>query len=79
MPNTRRVRQVVFDYLNDFGPSNTHEIYAHVNDRLRTGCVMNALSNLLAKDSRFEKLGREKVRGAYSHGHWVATWGLRDD
>lgn len=79
MGRTERLRQVVYDYLHDMGTSNTHEIYDHVNERLRHGCVMYQLANILAKDARFEKRGEVRVHYRYNVTNKICTWGLRDD
>lgn len=78
MGRTGRLRQIVEDYLVEIGPANTHEIFQHVNDRLRHGCVMNQLSNVLARDMRFEKTGMQRIDTAYGR-HNVCIWRLRDD
>ena len=57
MSRTGRLRNEIAQYLEDNGESNTSQILDHINKRFRWGATMNQVGNLLARDSRFEKLG----------------------
>ncbi len=57
MGRTGRLRNEIAQYLEDNGESNTSQILDHINKRFRWGATMNQVGNLLARDSRFEKLG----------------------
>ena len=57
MGRTGRLRNEIAQYLENNGESNTSQILDHINKRFRWGATMNQVGNLLARDSRFEKLG----------------------
>ena len=57
MGRTGRLRNEIAEYLENNGQSNTSQILEHINKRFRWGATMNQVGNLLARDSRFEKLG----------------------
>ena len=57
MGRTGRLRNEIAQYWEDNGESNTSQILDHINKRFRWGATMNQVGNLLARDSRFEKLG----------------------
>ena len=63
MSRTRRLREEVLNLLEDRGTANTVEIFDHLNDRFRWGATMNQVGNIMAKDSRFSKVGH--VRGPF--------------
>tara|TARA_B100000519_G_scaffold155246_1_gene136545 strand:+ start:376 stop:648 length:273 start_codon:yes stop_codon:yes gene_type:complete len=72
---TKRLRQEVHKFLAERGRANTVEVFDHLNERFSWGATMNQVGNILAKDSRFEKVGsvRDFFRGArYS----VCIWSL---
>lgn len=75
---TKMARGYVFDFLNDVGAANTHEIYSHLQDRTRRPPVMNQLTNILSKDARFKRLGEEMVIGL-DRNYRIAVWGLSND
>ena len=75
MSRTGRLRNEVETYLGDNESANTVEIFDHLNSRFRWGATMNQVGNILAKDTRFKKVGsvRDFFRGArYS----VCLWSL---
>ncbi|MDP6871068.1 MAG: DUF3860 domain-containing protein, partial [Candidatus Thalassarchaeaceae archaeon] len=63
MSRTRRLRGEVLALLEDKGTANTVEIFDHLNERFRWGATMNQVGNIMAKDSRFSKVGH--VRGPF--------------
>tara|TARA_B100000287_G_scaffold163535_1_gene154280 strand:+ start:4699 stop:5016 length:318 start_codon:yes stop_codon:yes gene_type:complete len=75
MSRTRRLREEVLNLLEDKGTANTVEIFDHLNDRFRWGATMNQVGNIMAKDSRFSKVGH--VRGPFRGSvYTVCVWGL---
>ena len=76
MSKTTRLREEVRVLLEERGSANTVEIFDHLNDRFRWGATMNQVGNILAKDTRFDKIGH--VRGQFRGGTYtVCVWGLR--
>lgn len=57
MSRTKRLRSEIADYLSHTGAANTSDILEHVNNRFRWGATMNQIGNVLARDSRFIKVG----------------------
>ena len=75
MSRTRRLREEVLSLLEDKGSANTVEIFDHLNARFRWGATMNQVGNIMAKDSRFSKIGH--VRGPFRGSvYTVCVWGL---
>tara|TARA_B100001250_G_scaffold265686_1_gene229167 strand:- start:253 stop:510 length:258 start_codon:yes stop_codon:yes gene_type:complete len=75
MSRTRRLRVEVLALLEEKGTANTVEIFDHLNDRFRWGATMNQVGNIMAKDSRFSKVGH--VRGPFRGSvYTVCVWGL---
>ena len=75
MSRTRRLREEVRVYLEENDSANTVEIFDHLNDRFRWGATMNQVGNILAKDSRFSKIGH--VRGRFRGSTYtVCVWSL---
>jgi len=75
MSRTRRLREEVVSLLEDKGSANTVEIFDHLNERFRWGATMNQVGNIMAKDSRFSKIGH--VRGPFRGSvYTVCVWGL---
>ncbi len=75
MSRTRRLREEVLSLLEDKGTANTVEIFDHLNERFRWGATMNQVGNIMAKDSRFSKVGH--VRGPFRGSvYTVCVWGL---
>jgi len=75
MSRTRRLREEVRTYLEENDTANTVEIFDHLNDRFRWGATMNQVGNILAKDSRFSKIGH--VRGLFRGSTYtVCVWAL---
>jgi|TARA_B100001996_G_scaffold202072_1_gene154734 hypothetical protein len=75
MSRTRRLREEVLTLLEVKGTANTVEIFDHLNDRFRWGATMNQVGNIMAKDSRFSKVGH--VRGPFRGSvYTVCVWGL---
>jgi len=61
--------------LSELGEANTVEIFDHLNDRFKWGATMNQVGNIMAKDSRFVKVGhvRDFFRGAR---YTICVWAL---
>jgi len=76
MSRTRRLREEVLNLLEDKGTANTVEIFDHLNDRFRWGATMNQVGNLLARDSRFEKLGITEGTTMAGFRERVCIWAL---
>ena len=74
MSRTKRLREEVRTYLEENDTANTVELFDHLNGRFRWGATMNQVGNILAKDSRFSKIGhvRGRVRGST---YTVCVWG----
>ena len=75
LSRTKRLREEVHKFLGERGRANTVEVFDHLNERFSWGATMNQVGNILAKDTRFEKVGnvRDFFRGArYS----VCIWSL---
>ena len=76
MSKTNRLREEVRSFLEQTGSANTVEIFDHLNERFRWGATMNQVGNILAKDTRFDKIGH--VRGQFRGSTYtVCVWGLR--
>ena len=75
MSRTRRLREAVLVLLEEKGTANTVEVFDHLNERFRWGATMNQVGNILAKDSRFSKVGHQRgqFRGSV---YTVCVWSL---
>ena len=76
MGRTGRLRNEIAQYLEDNGESNTSQILEHINKRFRWGATMNQVGNLLARDSRFEKLGITEGTTMAGFRKRVCIWAL---
>mgnify|MGYP001169054436 FL=1 len=76
MSRTGRLRNEIADYLAANGISNTSQILDHVNRRFRWGATMNQVGNVLARDSRFEKLGLSEGTTMAGFRERVCIWAL---
>ena len=76
MGRTGRLRNEIAQYLEDNGVSNTSQILEHINKRFRWGATMNQVGNLLARDSRFEKLGITEGTTMAGFRERVCIWAL---
>ena len=78
MSRTKRLRKEVRTLLSEKGEANTVEIFDHLNNRFSWGATMNQVGNILAKDSRFVKVGH--VRDYFRLGRYtVCVWALASD
>ncbi|MGB1461822.1 MAG: DUF3860 domain-containing protein [Candidatus Thalassarchaeaceae archaeon] len=78
MSRTRRLREEVICLLEEKETANTVEIFDHLNERFRWGATMNQVGNIMAKDSRFSKVGH--IRGPFRGSvYTVCVWGLSRD
>ena len=76
MGRTGRLRNEIAEYLENNGQSNTSQILEHINKRFRWGATMNQVGNLLARDSRFEKLGITEGTTMACFRERVCIWAL---
>ena len=75
MSRTRRLREEVICLLEEKETANTVEIFDHLNERFRWGATMNQVGNIMAKDSRFSKVGH--IRGPFRGSvYTVCVWSL---
>ena len=74
MSRTRRLREEVCILLEEVGSANTVEIFDHLNDRFRWGATMNQLGNVLARDSRFTKVGFDEGTDVGGFRMRVCVW-----
>ena len=76
MSRTGRLRNEIAQFLESNGVSNTRQILDHVNQRFRWGATMNQVGNVLARDSRFEKLGLTEGITMAGFRERVCIWAL---
>ena len=74
MSRTRRLRTEISEYLDDVGHANTTAILDHINKRFRWGATMNQLGNVLARDSRFTKVGFDEGTDVGGFRMRVCVW-----
>jgi len=74
MSKTRRLRSEISEYLDDVGEANTTAILDHINKRFRWGATMNQLGNVLARDSRFTKVGFDEGTDVGGFRMRVCVW-----
>ena len=79
MSRTRRLRSEIEVMLRS-GPANTVEIFDHLNSRFKWGATMNQVGNILAKDSRFSKIGQKRggVQRKRVHGLCMGAQRVRN-
>ena len=75
MSRTRRLREAVLVFLEEKGNANTVEVFDYLNERFRWGATLNQVGNILAKDTRFAKVGHQRgqFRGSV---YTVCVWAL---
>ena len=76
MSRTRRLRAEVLSLLEERGTANTVEIFDHLNDRFRWGATMNQVGNIMAKDSRFSKVGFDEGTDVGGFRTRVCVWSM---
>ena len=74
MSKTRRLRSEICEYLEHVGEANTTAILDHINKRFRWGATMNQLGNVLARDSRFTKVGFDEGTDVGGFRMRVCVW-----
>ena len=74
MSRTRRLRTEISQYLDNVGAANTTAILDHINRRFRWGATMNQLGNVLARDSRFTKVGFDEGTDVGGFRMRVCVW-----
>ena len=75
MSRTKRLRAEIECLLKE-GPANTVEIFDHLNDRFKWGATMNQLGNVLARDSRFSKVGFDEGTDVGGFRTRVCVWSM---
>ena len=76
MSRTRRRRTEIGDLLNSVGEANTTTILEHVKKRFRWGATMNQLGNVLARDTRFSKVGFDEGTDVGGFRTRVCVWSM---
>ena len=76
MSRTGRLRNEIAEFLSQNVTSNTSQILDHVNQRFRWGATMNQVGNVLARDTRFEKLGLTEGLTMAVFRERVCIWAL---
>ena len=79
MSSTKRLRSAVFNYLENTENANTTQIFDHINSRFRWGTSMNQLGNILAKDTRFEKVGFLSNSSGDGYRCRICIWALKKE
>ncbi|MDP6326069.1 MAG: DUF3860 domain-containing protein [Candidatus Thalassarchaeaceae archaeon] len=74
MSKTGRLRTEISQYLDNVGEANTTAILDHINKRFRWGATMNQLGNVLARDSRFTKVGFDEGTDVGGFRMRVCVW-----
>lgn len=74
MSKTGRLRSEISEYLENVGEANTTAILDHINKRFRWGATMNQLGNVLARDSRFTKVGFDEGTDVGGFRMRVCVW-----
>ena len=76
MSRTKRLRTEIQSFLTNVGEANTTDILDHVNQRFRWGATMNQLSNVLARDRRFIKVGFDEGTDLGGFRMRVCVWSI---
>ena len=79
MSSTKRLRKAVFEFLEKTENANTTQIFDHINSKFRWGTSMNQLGNILAKDSRFEKVGFLSNSSSNGYRCRICVWALKSN
>ena len=74
MSKTGRLRSEISEYLENVGEANTTAILDHIKQRFRWGATMNQLGNVLARDSRFTKVGFDEGTDVGGFRMRVCVW-----
>ncbi len=77
MSSTKRLRKAVVEFLEKNENANTTQIFDHINSKFRWGTSMNQLGNVLAKDSRFEKVGFLSSSSGNGYRCRICIWALK--
>ena len=78
MGRTGRLRNAVEGFLRKKLEANTAEIHEYINNRYKWGCSMNTLTNILAKDPRFVKIGHVKSQQLGGGRYRLCSWSLTE-
>ena len=74
MSRTKRLREAVHFFLEKEGTANTVEVFDYLNSRFSWGATMNQLGNVLARDSRFTKVGFDEGTDVGGFRMRVCVW-----
>ena len=78
MGRTGRLRNAVEKLLRKKIEANTAEIHEHINRIYKWGCSMNTLTNILAKDPRFVKIGYVQSQQLGGGRYRLCNWSLTE-
>jgi len=78
MGRTGRLRNAVEKLLRNKIEANTAEIHEHINRIYKWGCSMNTLTNILAKDPRFVKIGHVQSQQLGGGRYRLCNWSLTE-
>ncbi len=78
MGRTGRLRNAVEKLLRKKIEANTAEIHEHINRIYKWGCSMNTLTNILAKDPRFVKIGHVQSQQLGGGRYRLCNWSLTE-
>ena len=80
MARTQRLREETLKLLRKRSTASTVDIFEHLNDRFRWGASMNQVSNIMARDKRFLKVGTARGFHRGKHNEYtVFVWALKED
>jgi hypothetical protein len=77
MGKTKRYAERIVKFLEEIGEANSHQIYDYLI-QWSWSPTMNALGNILSKDKRFCKVGKE-LRNHNGSQYEIVVWGLRGE
>ena len=76
---TNHPRSRVLKMLSEHGDLNIHIILSKYNSTWNSGITMSELAAVLSGDSRFEKIGEEKIRNISGKLYSSTIWGAVND
>tara|TARA_R100000664_G_C2759624_1_gene149644 strand:- start:1588 stop:1866 length:279 start_codon:yes stop_codon:yes gene_type:complete len=78
MAKTKRYAERIVKLLEEMGEANAHQIYDYLAEKWVHSPTMSALGNILSKDKRFSKVGKQLRKHNGSH-YEIIIWGLRGE
>lgn len=76
---TKQPRSRILRILGEHGEMNIQLILSKYNLTWKQGITMSELAAILSGDSRFEKIGEEKVRSLTGRNYTSTIWGACAD